>query len=165
MKQGDKYRGNKIIQVFEVPKWFLTDINVSFNAVLKHMKVDAVLTTHKLSEIRGFVDKMKHLNREEMSYIKSYLRSLKSAVWDRYAIMYPKARDYDAMVYDPDDMKIYAVDEAPLPGEKVTTVKLEPAEPKPTKATKADKAKADTSPKATKEEEKTIKALKPNPKK
>ena len=112
MKQGELYNGDKIVKVFKVPKWFMREVNVPLNRLLKHLKVNMVMTTHTRKEIEEFVAEMTGVvDRQEMSFIKTYFGNLKEAVWTKYGLMNPEARDFDAMVYDPDNYLIYAVDE------------------------------------------------------
>jgi len=116
-----KWHDNKrVLEEFEVPKWFLADVNVPFNNLLKELGVKNNVTIHKEKEMRDLFDEVVSLyDREQAGAIYTYFKYLKEAVWAKLDIFVDTARKYDTLTYSANDMKIYALDDHEQNGPEV----------------------------------------------
>jgi len=106
------HNGDIVIADFKVPKFFLADINIPLQKTLKNFGIDTVLTIHKRKEIDELFDELvAKLNREDVAMVKGYFACLKETAWAKMYLLNEDIREYEVLVYSPEDMRIYAVEE------------------------------------------------------
>jgi len=106
------HEGEKVLAEFDMPDWFLSDVNIPFNALLKDIGMKTLMTTHNKKEIDEFHDELKEkFDRDDIMSIKSYFSMLKQALWAKLEILEPNSHEFEVLHYCPEEKKIYAVDE------------------------------------------------------